>query len=62
VLSKLAAAMRIINLKDGQRSEFRLPNGQRVAWTVRKRRGRWRLEVDLLPDGTRITTKGADDA
>ena len=56
-LSSKARAMRIIDLKENQTSEVRLANGSRLGWTVRKVRGRWRLEVDILPDGTRILTQ-----
>lgn len=59
-LTKLAAAMRLIDLKDGQRGEFILRDGRRIGWTVRKVKGRarWRLEVDTYPDGTQILTAG----
>jgi len=52
--------MRIINLdRDGQRSEFALPNGTRIVCTFRKRKhGGWRLEIHEYPDGTRIKTGG----
>ena len=59
-LTKRAAAMRLIDLKDGQRVEFILRDGRRIGGTVRivKGRARPRFEVDEYPDGTRILTQG----